>query len=944
LGDPRKVVEKLRGMGYEVREVSDGGRLYGWVVKVGDRYIALSSGAKVYRSDAGDYVMMELPDEGIARNFLVGRYWGSVWGDPDYVRRAAGAAYYEKQLDRWMREELGKAGYTVERIDWGPNAAVPGFTYIIKDKDGNKIGEVQVAKIGDKYHLINTGLPPGVLASNDPRRAAAYFVYRHETGDENVAWRLAVGDERAKELYVSKAQYESEMEAREKWFKELTQRGLRPIMYAKIDGRPVVSENDLFLDEKTGVMYRTVLERQGNKITLKLVPASERDVRLAAVRGLEPQGFKVIDDKTVEKEGIRYRVYVEERDGKKTLRLEPYPEDVKKAALREAWWELWRQGYVRRGDYAVKDGVRYKVEVEEQGGRYVVKLTPVGPAAPGEEPRRYRSGDRRGSLETMRQIQFAIEKLGLEKELKPEDLRFGVGGRPRDVPYVPVLDEVSFGALGVPASQLLGSPAARELYWRYSTATLPGPRVQGFTLPERQSLERAAELQRIYGEKFSDVWTPLTFRAPTSSDINWRTALATGAEVFTFWIPTVKGVSALAASRGLRIPVLTTERTVTAGRGVRLPSLPGDFFEIHYVEPRRPPGSFTAAFVGQGVGEGAAVRGTPGNWQAVFARSAGQPAPGWAFEFASMTYRDVADWLKRLPSLGLRTELKPRVMRFTEVRGFAREYKPPRFEPPRVEPPTREPPGREVKVEWGGGKEAPIRETPTREAPRSETPGSEVRSGRGAPKGEAGLETREAGGGGVRTVAKVAQVEEELVGSVRGEVPVTSVKVAGKGEVGLETHRIPGEAPVVAPIKAAEVPAVRAPVLEVYEVTWPVEVPFREVGFVYLPDVRIRDFATPLTYPFELRTFEAPSASVSELETEREVETPTTRVAELPRYGTRVAEYGGGREGGFPTPPPPAPPRYVRGGYGGGGGSGYMAHRPARFLRRGWRVFEVLRI
>ena len=459
-------------------------------------------------------------------------------------------------------------------------------------------------------------------------------------------------------------------------------------------------------------------------------------------------------------------------------------------------------------------------------------------------------------------------------------------------------------------------------------------------------------MQRLYAERFRDVWTPLTFRAPTSADINWRTALATGAEVFTFWIPTVKGVSALAASRGLRVPVLTTERTVTAGRGVRLPSLPGDFFEIHYVEPRRPPGSFTAAFVGQGVGEGAAVRGTPGNWQAVFARYAGQPAPGWAFEFASMTYRDVADWLKKLPSLGLRTELKPRVMRFTEVRGFAREYKPPRFEPPRVEPPTREPPGREVKIEWGGGKE-----TPTLEAPRSEAPGGgtrpegggvEVRTERGAPKGEAGLETRESGGGGAHVVSKVAQVEEELVGSVRGEVPVPSVKAAGKGEVGLEAQRIPGEAPAVVPIKAAEVPAVRGVVfmpLEGYEVTWPVEVPFREVGFVYLPlDVRVKDFATPLTYPFELRTFEAPSASVSELETAREFETPATRALETPRYGTRTAEYGGGREGGFPTPPPPAPPRYVRGGYGGGGGSGYMAHRPARFLRRGWRVFEVLRI
>jgi hypothetical protein len=132
--------------------------------------------------------------------------------------------------------------------------------------------------------------------------------------------------------------------------------------------------------------------------------------------------------------------------------------------------------------------------------------------------------------------------------------------------------------------------------------------------------------------------------------------------------------------------------------------------------------------------------------------------------------------------------------------------------------------------------------------------------------------------------------------------------------------------------------------LEGYEVTWPVEVPFRELGFVYLPDVRIRDLETPLTYPFELRTFETPVASVSELEAERAYEGPRVRELESPRYGTRVAEYGGGREGGFPTPPPPAPPQYVRGGYGGGDGSGYVLRRPYRLVRRGWRVFEALRI
>jgi hypothetical protein len=532
----------------------------------------------------------------------------------------------------------------------------------------------------------------------------------------------------------------------------------------------------------------------------------------------------------------------------------------------------------------------------------------------------------------MKQIQFTIERLGLEKGFRPEELaeglRFGAGGRPRDVPYFPVADEVFYGAFGVPLSQAVFHPAGRELYWRYGTATLPGPQVQGFTLSERQELERVGEIQRLYGERFRDVWTPLTFRAPTERDLSWRTAVATGAEAFTFWIPAAKGAAAFAAARGLRIPILTAERTAASARGVKLPKVSGDYFEIHYVEPGKAGGGVKTAFVGQGVGEGFAVRGGPGNWEAVLARSAGPPAPGWAFEAASITYRDVADWFKRLPSIGIRTEIKPKTIRVTEVRGFARDLpEPPRFEP--GEPPK----GREVKIEWGGSPEFGDR-PPTRES-ETKAPGR-------------GLAETEETAGGQRVVLKTAQVGEELVRPVRVELPVaqpvrTVAKVAE--EVG-EVQRVSGETPAVAPVKLsapAERPLATERFVEEHTAEWPATVPMRELGYVYIP-MWSRDFATPLTYPFEVRNIEMP-ISTTELERERELETARSDVwtAETPSSSTQVVETQRTADV-FPTPPPPVPPRFVGGGYGDGSGSAYMAHRSPRGARRGWRVYERLRI
>jgi len=692
-----------------------------------------------------------------------------------------------------------------------------------------------------------------------------------------------------------------------------------------------VSEGDLFLDERTGVTYRVVLERQDGRIAMKLVPAFEQDKLRLVLSELKKEGFNAVDLSTVEKDGVRYRVEVVEQDGKYVARLTPYPEDLRKAVERETWWELWRQGFVKRGEYAVKDGVKYKVEVVEQDGKYVVKLTPVGPASPDEEPRRYRRGDQRGSLDALRQIQFTIDKLKIERIYTEEELadliRFGVvrerskeRPRPEDLPYIPVVDEIFYGAFGMPLSQTLYT-AGRTIavrhdpYWsgaadtwpyrRYTTSTLPGPRVEGLTWPERRAAERfnftwneeLGEIQRLYAEKFRDVWTPLTLRAPTAADVNWRTAVATAAETLTFWIPVTKGAAALAAARGLRIPALTAEKTVAAGRVVRLPRVSGDYFEVHYVEPRALDEAVRVAFVGYGVGKGVAVRGRPGNLQFAFARF-GQPAPGWAFEWTAVTYRDVADWLKKIPSVGIDIELRPKTLRFTEVWGFARDVEPPKFEPPRIEPPHFETPrGRPVEVKWAEPREVP--KPPEAQPPRrAETP-----RGREAPQ---------RGPGQVAVQQLAGKAVEELAPPVRVQVPVA---------VPVKT-----QAPVAVAAKAEERTAAEEPPRAVRQQAAELELPLAVKSYetaVRGPDrayaelplyVPTWHFAAPLTYQQVAQLLERP-ASVTTYEAgfealEREIEATlrTAWTADEAVYRTRTATTATRASDSFYVPPPPPVP------------------------------------
>jgi len=300
-----------------------------------------------------------------------------------------------------------------------------------------------------------------------------------------------------------------------------------------------------------------------------------------------------------------------------------------------------------------------------------------------------------------------------------------------------------------------------------------------------------------------------------------------------------------------------------------------------------------------------------------------------------VTYRDVAEWLKRLPSVSLRADVKPKVLRFTEVRGFARDLAVPRFEPPRFVRARRD---REVRVEWAEPS-APER-PPTREPPKpkdaSEPPA----------RGAKAVVEEVAGGQRATQLAKRA---EELARPIRAELPVAQLvkmrtaAAAPKAEelVGRAEERRVEAAPVEVPVKtsAGRAAAVETPRLEERVVARPVEAPTRELGPIYVPAWR-REFVAPAIYPLEVRIFETPTL--------RELETATPKYGvwalETPAYGARTAETATYRQRTSDAfyVPPPAP--FVRGG-------GYSWREPARPLyrsvrpmRRGWRVYELLRI
>ena len=172
--DVRKAVERLRQLGYNVEELRYEGELVGY--RVGDVYIARRPSAW---GKPESWMAAEIPDADVGYRWAVGYRFGSAWGDLSFVQRELEKKMRIKALDDWMFG-LEQYGYKVRKVKWGPEAAVPGFTYII-EKDGRRVGEVSLAVIGDRLHLGKAGgTIPSVI--DDPVAAARYLIYRHELG------------------------------------------------------------------------------------------------------------------------------------------------------------------------------------------------------------------------------------------------------------------------------------------------------------------------------------------------------------------------------------------------------------------------------------------------------------------------------------------------------------------------------------------------------------------------------------------------------------------------------------------------------------------------------------------------------------------------------------------------------------------------------------------
>jgi hypothetical protein len=128
-------IERLRQMGHEVEELRYHGELVGY--RVGDVYIARRP-RTWYEPES--WAVAEIPDPDLGYKWAVGYRYRTEWGDLNYVKKELEKKAERKALDEWM-SGLEQYGYKVRKVKWGPEAAVPGFTYII-EKDGKRIGEV----------------------------------------------------------------------------------------------------------------------------------------------------------------------------------------------------------------------------------------------------------------------------------------------------------------------------------------------------------------------------------------------------------------------------------------------------------------------------------------------------------------------------------------------------------------------------------------------------------------------------------------------------------------------------------------------------------------------------------------------------------------------------------------------------------------------------------
>ena len=169
--DVKMAIERLKQMGHEVEELRYHGELVGY--RVGDMYIARRP-RTWYEPES--WAVAKIPDADVGYKWAVGYRYRTEWGDLNYIKKELEKKAERKALDDWMAA-LEQYGYKVRKVPW-ESGAVPGFTYII-EKDGKKVGEVQLAEIGDRLHLVKAGIPSAI---DDPIAATRYLIYRHELG------------------------------------------------------------------------------------------------------------------------------------------------------------------------------------------------------------------------------------------------------------------------------------------------------------------------------------------------------------------------------------------------------------------------------------------------------------------------------------------------------------------------------------------------------------------------------------------------------------------------------------------------------------------------------------------------------------------------------------------------------------------------------------------
>ena len=559
------------------------------------------------------WAVAEIPDAELGYRWAVGYRYGSAWGDLSYVQREL-----EKKMKlEALETQLKQYGYKVRKLPW-PNSL--GVTYVI-EKDGKRIGELSLlTSLPSRDFKITSDLPYSIKYSGDLAAAVRYLIYRHELGPHLERYGGNIG-------------------------------GYSPRVFLE---KLALGE----IDVKEAERLLTGLEREHAK------KAALADF----MEWLKKEGFEIKPE---------YRT--ETRYGREYL-VESWPYVITTID--------GKTRYVPKpGAVFVGRGYEWRLEVTDDEIR-LVPLRPLADQQPQQQqtqtwqPPSRRLG--RGApleplLAGIRSEELARRVLG---EVRGGDLQTQIGktlyGEVPKPAYVPVLSEASHGAFGVdlPAAVHKFATSGPPIQPLPGGGTAPGPRVQGLTLPERQKAEREAQFQAALADRYKNVWTPLDLRPPTPADINWQTAVATGAQMLTFWIPLTKSAAAAAAARGVKVPLLTAERTAGSARVVEIPETRAAYLRAVYTDVGRLEQWPRAVYYAEGPKGASMLTGRPGQVELRHIELV-KPTRGLGFEAVSARFVDVADKLKKMPTPTVKVEL-PRRVKWLEMWGVIPEEKTPK--------------------------------------------------------------------------------------------------------------------------------------------------------------------------------------------------------------------------------------------------------------------------